>query len=57
MSKFWMVPVKITYRALAGIEAETAEEALEKAKAADWFDTYGEDLCDWEVIGKPREEK
>ncbi len=51
----WFVPMQYTYRGLVTVQAATAEEAERLAKSGDFENLGdGEELVDWEVIGKPR---
>ena len=51
----WKVPMTYEYRGTVTVKARTEEEAYRAAKGGDFENRGdGEELINWEVIGKPQ---
>lgn len=57
--KQWTVPARLIFSADVLIEAETKEEAMERAENGEFDDMglAGASLADWTVMGTPKESK
>jgi hypothetical protein len=54
----WIIRGRFTFDGHAIVEAKTESEALAKFKRGDFeFDNPTAELADWEVRGKPEEQK
>lgn len=57
MPKQWTVPGRMTVGVIVTVEAETADEAIERFDKMDWLDEIITDHIDWESTGRPAEDE
>jgi len=51
----WTVEMRATYRLVVTVEADTEDDARERAMSLDWVDDMLDGLLDWEVTHRPKQ--